>query len=63
MAQAGAILGHFRRQLTEYDRIIELTPTLFAEAMLVLDSVRQGSTVWARWAHLTGCGANRLRGQ
>jgi predicted nucleic acid-binding protein len=33
-AQAGAILGHFRRQLTEYYRIIELTPALFAEAML-----------------------------
>ena len=33
-AQAGAILGHFRRHLTEYYRIIELTPALFAEAML-----------------------------
>jgi predicted nucleic acid-binding protein len=33
-AQAGAILGHFRRHLTQYYRIIELTPALFAEAML-----------------------------
>jgi len=27
-AQAGAILGHFRRHLTQYYRIIELTPAL-----------------------------------
>ncbi len=33
-AQAGAILGHFRRHLAERCRIIELTPALFADAML-----------------------------
>jgi predicted nucleic acid-binding protein len=33
-AQAGAILGHFRRHLAQQYRIIELTPALFAEAML-----------------------------
>jgi predicted nucleic acid-binding protein len=34
-AQAGAILGHFRRHLTQYYRVIELTPAHFAEAMRV----------------------------
>jgi predicted nucleic acid-binding protein len=34
-AQAGAILGHFRRHLTQRYRIIEPTPALFTEAMLV----------------------------
>ena len=33
--QAGAILGHFRRHLTQRYRVIELTPALFAEAMLM----------------------------
>jgi predicted nucleic acid-binding protein len=33
-AQGGAILGHFRRHLAERYRIIELTPALFADAML-----------------------------
>ncbi len=33
-AQAGAILGHFRRQLAQRYRIIELTPTVFDDAML-----------------------------
>jgi predicted nucleic acid-binding protein len=33
-AQAGAILGHFRRHLAERYRIIELTPALFDDAML-----------------------------
>lgn len=33
-AQARAILGHFRRHLTQRYRIIELTPALFSEAML-----------------------------
>ncbi len=33
-AQAGAILGHFRRLLAERYSIIELTPVLFADAML-----------------------------
>ena len=32
-AQAGAILGHFRRQLTQRYRVIELTPILFNNAM------------------------------
>jgi uncharacterized protein len=34
-AQANAILGHFRRHLTQRYRVIELTPALFADAMLV----------------------------
>jgi predicted nucleic acid-binding protein len=34
-SQAGAILAHFRRHLANRYRIIELTPALFAEAMLV----------------------------
>ena len=33
-AQAGAILGHFRRHLAERYSIIVLTPALFADAML-----------------------------
>jgi predicted nucleic acid-binding protein len=33
-AQAGAILGHFRRHLAQRYRVIELTPSLFADAML-----------------------------
>jgi predicted nucleic acid-binding protein len=33
-AQAGAILGHFRRHLTQRYRIIDLTPAIYAEAML-----------------------------
>ncbi len=33
-AQAGAILGHFRRHLTQRYRVLELTPSLFTEAML-----------------------------
>jgi predicted nucleic acid-binding protein len=32
-AQAGAILGHFRRHLVQRYRVIELTPTLFNDAM------------------------------
>lgn len=34
-AQAGAMLGHFRRHLTQRYRVVELTPALFAEAMLL----------------------------
>jgi predicted nucleic acid-binding protein len=34
-AQAGAILGHFRRHLAQRYRVIELTGVLFTEAMLV----------------------------
>jgi predicted nucleic acid-binding protein len=34
-AQAGAILGHFRRHLSQRYRILEITPTLVAEAMLL----------------------------
>jgi predicted nucleic acid-binding protein len=33
-AEAGAILGHFRRHLTQRYRIIDLTPAIFADAML-----------------------------
>jgi predicted nucleic acid-binding protein len=33
-AQAGAIHGHFRRHLTQRYRVIELTPTLFSNAMV-----------------------------
>jgi uncharacterized protein len=33
-AQANAILGHFRRHLVQRYRVIELTPALFADAML-----------------------------
>jgi predicted nucleic acid-binding protein len=33
-AQAAAILGHFRRHLTQRYRVIELTPALFNDAML-----------------------------
>jgi predicted nucleic acid-binding protein len=33
-AQAGAILGHFRRHLAQRYRVIELTPALFNIAML-----------------------------
>jgi uncharacterized protein len=33
-ARAGAILGHFRRRLAARYSIIELTPSLFADAML-----------------------------
>jgi predicted nucleic acid-binding protein len=33
-AQAGAILGHFRRHLTQRYLILELTPSLLADAML-----------------------------
>jgi predicted nucleic acid-binding protein len=32
-AQAGAILGHFRRHLTQRYRVIEQTPSHFADAM------------------------------
>jgi predicted nucleic acid-binding protein len=32
-SQAGAILGHFRRHLTQRYLIVELTPTLSADAM------------------------------
>ena len=32
-AQAGAILGHFRRHLTQRYRVIELTPMIFNDAM------------------------------
>ena len=34
-AQAGAILGHFRRHLAQRYRVVELTTVLFTEAMLV----------------------------
>jgi predicted nucleic acid-binding protein len=33
LAQVNAILGHFRRHLTQRYRVIELTPALFADAM------------------------------
>jgi hypothetical protein len=33
-AQAGAILGHFRRHMADRYSIIELSPALFADAML-----------------------------
>jgi predicted nucleic acid-binding protein len=33
-AQAGAMLGHFRRHLDQRYRIIDLTPDIFANAML-----------------------------
>jgi hypothetical protein len=33
-AQAGAILGHFRRHLAQRYHVLELTPGLFTEAML-----------------------------
>jgi uncharacterized protein len=33
-AQAGAILGHFRRHLTQRYRVLDLTPAIFADAML-----------------------------
>jgi predicted nucleic acid-binding protein len=33
-AQAGAILGHFRRHLDQRYRILDLTPAIFADAML-----------------------------
>ena len=42
-AQAGAMLGHFRRHLTQRYRVMELTRPLFAKAMLVLP--RQESLV------------------
>ena len=35
-AQAGAIIGHFRRHLSQRYRIIELTPFHFSEAMLTV---------------------------
>ena len=34
-AQAGAILGHFRRHLVQRYRVFELTPALFDNAMLM----------------------------
>jgi predicted nucleic acid-binding protein len=34
-AQAAAILGHFRRHLAQRYTVIELTPAIFAEAMLL----------------------------
>ena len=34
-AQGGAMLGHFRRHLTQRYSIMELTPALFSDAMLV----------------------------
>jgi predicted nucleic acid-binding protein len=34
-AQAGAILGHFRRHLTQRYTIVEVTPPLAADAMLL----------------------------
>jgi predicted nucleic acid-binding protein len=34
-AQAGAILGHFRRHLTHRYAILEMTPSLLADAMLL----------------------------
>jgi len=33
-AQAGAILGHFRRHLAQRYRILDLTPAIFNDAML-----------------------------
>jgi uncharacterized protein len=33
-AQAGAILGHFRRHLVQRYRVLDLTPAIFADAML-----------------------------
>jgi predicted nucleic acid-binding protein len=33
-AQAGAMLGHFRRHLTQRYRVIDLTPAIYADAML-----------------------------
>src|SRR4051812_28266240 len=32
-AQAGAILGHFRRHLAQRYNVLEITPALFTEAM------------------------------
>ena len=34
-AQAGAILGHFRRHLTQRYIVVEVTPSLVADAMLL----------------------------
>jgi predicted nucleic acid-binding protein len=34
-AQSGAILGHFRRHLTQRYRVIEMPPALFNTAMLI----------------------------
>jgi predicted nucleic acid-binding protein len=34
-AQAGAILGHFRRHLTQRYNVLELTPRMLADAMLM----------------------------
>ena len=34
-AQAGAMLGHFRRHLAQRYNVLELTPALFTEAMLM----------------------------
>jgi predicted nucleic acid-binding protein len=35
VAQGGAIIGHFRRHLAQRYNVLELTPTLFTEAMII----------------------------
>jgi predicted nucleic acid-binding protein len=39
-AQAGAILGHFRRHLVQRYRVVELTPALFGSAMVIARKYR-----------------------
>jgi predicted nucleic acid-binding protein len=40
-AQAAAILGHFRRHLTQRYRVIDLTPALFSNAMQAARTYRR----------------------
>jgi hypothetical protein len=58
-AQAGAILGHFRRHLTQRYLVMEITPALFTEAMLTArkhrlrayDAVQLAVALDLNWRH------------
>jgi uncharacterized protein len=61
-AQAGAILGHFRRHLTQRYSILEMTPPLLADAMLLArvhglrayDAVQLAAALQASHIYQTG---------
>jgi uncharacterized protein len=61
-AQAGAMLGHFRRHLTQRYAILEMTPSLLADAMLLArahglrayDAVQLAAALQASHIYQTG---------
>ena len=55
LAQAGAMLGHFRRHLAQRYHVIELTPDLFDEAARARASIGSGPTMPCNWLSSSNC--------